>query len=517
MMKAVPIGIAVLVILASAGVQGLFGIDGTVTNKGNHLLAREAACCVGLALLRAGGGSGGSAPPPAAPPLPPGCPVVEYSPESDSPPERALVLMDCFCPYHGVYLANRAISRYPGVAVVFTLSDYLRGYLSATEPGSTGRWEAARIPSDDQVDEWKSRIGSEVELVGVYCESDSGLADAEAVRQRLMVRCRDDPPISEARRHKHLMNEEVSQAGLRVAEQKLCGDLQEAQAFAAPFLNRGKRVVVKPYRGVATESVYLCDDEKNVADAWEKIVSTKVFGSQQQHSSVLVQECLTGTEYAVDVVSRDGHHKVAAIWRYDKRPANGAPFCYFRTELVDAEVDENSDAVVEYITASLSALGVRWGTSHNEVIVTDDGQRGPVLIEINCRQHNMDFCPLTMSCIGYNALDMTLDAFLGTNERWDEYPDKPKLRCAGCMVHLINYNEGTVVQTHHIDTISDLPSVLDFEIYSEFCTPGEVIKPTIDIRTDAGWVQLVNENRGELEDDYKKIVDLMPTMFQTTD
>jgi uncharacterized membrane protein YgcG len=48
---------------------------------------------------------------------------------------------------------------------------------------------------------------------------------------------------------------------------------------------------------------------------------------------VLVQEFLVGQEYVVDTVSCNGVHKVMAVWRYDKRPTNGAAFVYYRTQL----------------------------------------------------------------------------------------------------------------------------------------------------------------------------------------
>jgi hypothetical protein len=227
---------------------------------------------------------------------------------------------------------------------------------------------------------------------------------------------------------------------------------------------------------------------------------------------VLAQEFLRGVEYAADVIARNGSYKVAAVWRYDKRPANGAPFCYFRTQLVDSTSDPNVESVTEYVCQSLRALGVRWGISHNEVIVTS--VRGPVLVEVNCRQHNMDFCPITMCCIGYNALDMMVEAMLGTASDWDKYPGLPSLRASGCMVHLVNYASGRVVDVHHLDDIAGLSSVFNMEVYDPFVSPGSVIEPTVDIKTDAGWVQLVNDDDYALERDYAEIVRLMPTMFQ---
>ena len=60
-----------------------------------------------------------------------------------------------------------------------------------------------------------------------------------------------------------------------------------------------------------------------------------------------------------------------------------------------------------YVFNALEALGVRWGLSHCEVIAETSPQTGEIrirLIEINCRQHNTDFMPLTNACVGYNAL-----------------------------------------------------------------------------------------------------------------
>jgi hypothetical protein len=386
----------------------------------------------------------------------------------------------------------------------------MHGFLRFTDPSD--RWDAAKIPNAEYVEIWKEKLNG-LRIVGVYCESDSGLEDAEWLRENLQADCQDNPPCLEARRHKYYMNQKVGNDGLKTVEQKLCSSLEEALEFGQKRLGNAlaNRIVIKPHRGVATESVHLCSNAEEIEHAWNHIVSTKVFGAAEQHSSVLAQEFLSGIEYAVDVVARDGEYKIAAIWRYEKRPANGAPFCYFRTKLVDNKEDGNVEAVVEYIKGALKSLGVMWGLSHNEVIVTDD--RGPVLVEINCRQHNMDFSPLTMACIGYNALDMTLTAFLGSQDEWDTIPDFPSLRAAGCMVHLVNYSLGKLKQVNYLVELDDLSSVVNWEVYEEFQMIGEEIKPTIDIKTDAGWIQLVNTEAEQLEQDYSKILGWMPSMF----
>ena len=208
--------------------------------------------------------------------------------------------------------------------------------------------------------------------------------------------------------------------------------------------NNGPRVVVKPIRGVASDDVFLCNDVASVGDAFFRIFGSEIFSTPwERHDSVLLQECAVGQEFAIDIVSKNGEHKVAAIWKYDKRPANGAPFVYYSTNVYDGEL---SPIISDYAKKCLDALGFKWGISHNEVIITEDGPR---LVEVNCRQHNMDFLPLTMGTIGYNALDMLLSAYLGgenasfyppgtENQRleWEMIPDIPSKRMYGCMVFL---------------------------------------------------------------------------------
>ncbi len=42
----------------------------------------------------------------------------------------------------------------------------------------------------------------------------------------------------------------------------------------------------------------------------------------------------------VDSISRDGVHKVVAIYEYDKRAVNGAAFVYFRVKVRAADTPE---------------------------------------------------------------------------------------------------------------------------------------------------------------------------------
>lgn len=462
--------------------------------------------------------------------------------------KRGLIFMDSFCPYFGIYMANQARDAY-GVCTINVLSNYMKNYFAKENPEDIQQWMPASIPVDMAA--WKGRLPCD-ELVAVHCESDSGLADAEQLSLTAGVIHYNMP--DEARRNKYLMNNVVSAAGIPTVKQKLCQTLNETLEFAtellesasntkiksdgysdAGILGQGSNTppteakaycIVKPTRGVASENVHLCHDKESVEIAFKEIVSSTVFGdAYQKHQSVLVQEFAAGTEYAIDIVSKNGEHKVAALWRYDKRPTNGAPFCYFATELIDATQSDIGRSVCEYAKSCLTALGQKWGLTHNEVIVTSEGPR---LVEVNCRQHNMDFAPITQACTGYNAFDMLLAAYLGGQPAesyppgtehlrldWDTLPVLPSLRLCGAMVHLVNYSSGKLTSTQYLDEIFNMESTLELEVYPEFLDIGNEISKTVDIRSDAGWCQIINDNPEALRRDYNRIVELMPHLFTT--
>jgi hypothetical protein len=444
--------------------------------------------------------------------------------------KRALVLMDVFAEYHGEYLSHRAKEAY-GVATVVVFSNYMKGYFELSQPVDLDQLRSMCMPAADELQDWRHHLEG-IELVAISCESDSGLADAEEFGASLNLthHC----GINEARRHKFLMNEAVSSAGLPVVRQRLCRSSAEAGEFAQELgmetvasSNNNPRVVVKPIRGVASDDVFLCRDFASVHEAFSRIHGSTVFGSpSEKHENVLVQEFASGQEYAIDIISKNGEHKVAAVWKYDKRPANGASFVYFATKIYN---EKDGSVVCDYAKQCLDALDVKWGLTHNEVILTADGPR---LVEVNCRQHNMDFYPLTMACIGYNAFDMLLAAYLGgqdpgsyppntEGERldWDLLPDIPSKKMNGAMVHIVNYARGTLAYVNEVALmeIQSMESVLDLEVYGSFLELGNEIAPTLDIRSDAGWVQLVNDDPEAFRRDYDRIVELMPTLFEVED
>lgn len=76
----------------------------------------------------------------------------------------------------------------------------------------------------------------------------------------------------------------------------------------------------------------------------------------------------------------------------------------------------------------------------------------PTLVEVNTRWHLTDFAPLTDACVGYNAVEETLSAYLDP-ERFRRLPRVPpapgKGSRYGRVVHLVSYVEGQLEEIRH--------------------------------------------------------------------
>ncbi len=125
------------------------------------------------------------------------------------------------------------------------------------------------------------------------------------------------------------------------------------------------RCVLKPVQSAGTDDVFLCKTVEESKTAFNRIFG-KINGVGLMNNNVLLQEYLSGTEFVVDQVSRDGQHKLIVVWEYDKRSVNNANFVYFGMKIVNSR-DPKVALLKDYADRVLDALGIKNGPSHMEV------------------------------------------------------------------------------------------------------------------------------------------------------
>jgi biotin carboxylase len=154
--------------------------------------------------------------------------------------------------------------------------------------------------------------GLELNIRAVMAGAETGVELADLLSERLNT-LTNGTAFSEARRNKYIMGETVRNAGVRAVKQMKATSWGEIDEFLSAWQPNPFQVIVKPMDSAGSDDVTLCHNILEVQKAFGNIMG-KVNGLGIVNKGVLVQEYLDGIEYVIDMVSREGEHKVVAIW-----------------------------------------------------------------------------------------------------------------------------------------------------------------------------------------------------------
>jgi len=311
--------------------------------------------------------------------------------------------------------------------------------------------------------------------------------------------------LSECRRDKYLMGERVRQTGLRAVKQL---EVKHWDASTLAYLEEdlgvlpddttGPWCVLKPTRSAGSDGVYIAKCLREAEEAFGRIFgAADVFGEVNQ--SVLVQEFLKGTEYVVDSVSVEGDHKCVAIWEYEKGPRNGASFVYHAMRLYQSEDGSREEKMVDYMHNCLTALGVKNGPSHGELMWLD-GEDAPCLIEVGSRPHGGEgtYVEINEKVLGFSQISAMLDSF-DKPYRWRRLPKRPHRFAGGVMeYHMISSQEGILAGLPRLDEVTQMRS---FDLIEQKVEIGGQLEKTTDFLTTPGAIMLAHDDGRVVEED----------------
>lgn len=159
-------------------------------------------------------------------------------------------------------------------------------------------------------------------IVACVCGGEAGVDLADALSETLGL-ITNGTHIPN-RRDKKVQQELVKKAGLRSVRQAGGSSFDQVEAF---LQSERYPLIVKPLDSAGSDGVKLCHTFDEAKEHFTTLIGSNMVNGGIC-DEVLCQEFLIGREYVVDMVSRDGVHKVVMTWLYDKRPANGSAFVY---------------------------------------------------------------------------------------------------------------------------------------------------------------------------------------------
>ncbi|MCD5315731.1 ATP-grasp domain-containing protein [Kineosporia babensis] len=300
--------------------------------------------------------------------------------------------------------------------------------------------------------------------------------------------------LSAARRDKYLMVQTLHAAGVHAGRQLRVTDAQELEMWHRRL---GGRVVIKPLRSSGSQGVHFCDSPEESVAAYRGLIGElDVFA--QPNRAVVAQEYLSGTEYMVNTVSRDGRHQVCDVWRTDRISANGI------VDLCDALVlvpspDQVVPALEKYAFEVLDAMGIQHGPAHLEVRLTPEG---PCLVEIGARIAGGGIPATAGLGIGESQLEWTVDAYTDPERFRQRVGTGYALQRHCAIAGMVSPVEGTLREYQGLDEIRSLES---FHALALLVEPGGRLSVTVNDLTFPVLVTLVHPLRSVVERDLNTI------------
>jgi len=213
--------------------------------------------------------------------------------------------------------------------------------------------EARRIEPDGVLS-----IGSDLAIITVnYLAKQLGLIG-------------NSPECTRVTTDKLAMRLRLSQCGLP------CPRFSDASDVAKILNDCGDfPLIVKPLDRSGSRGVTLARSAGELGRAIERAQEQSF---QHRH---IVEEFVTGREYSVEMISWQGEHYFLQV---TEKETSGAPFFVEKAHHQPADLPEPMiEKIIDIVRKSLNCLGVEFGASHSEVLLTDDDE--VFIVEIGAR------------------------------------------------------------------------------------------------------------------------------------
>jgi len=122
----------------------------------------------------------------------------------------------------------------------------------------------------------------EEKIVGCVAGCETGVELSDAISEALHLRT-NGTKLSDQRRNKYLMGEQVRQAGVRAVKQAKARTTAEVDNFLRKFGNGPLKIVVKPVASAGTDGVFLCESRQDVHQRFKQLLgATNMLGKKMK-------------------------------------------------------------------------------------------------------------------------------------------------------------------------------------------------------------------------------------------
>ena len=285
---------------------------------------------------------------------------------------------------------------------------------------------------------------------------------------------------------KSVMHRSLKEAGLRYIDGQEVSSWEDCLSFIEKSGN--ENLVLKHVHGVASVGVHLIHGKDELRTAFQQETTAEnMFGESENR--LLLQERIFGEEYIVNTVSRNGLPALISVFHYYKKQMPSGSIVYKGQEVVTELVPKETE-LVEYAFKTAIALGITDGPVHGEYMIDE---KGPVLIEVNCRVMGGDAPKGFLDkAFGYHETDVILDSMLDVeyHKTFLKKPYSPLLK--GYVKDFYSDRVKNISSSGIIPILLNMKSF--YSGWVENAGKTASLPETIDLATETGYVYLIHDD-----------------------
>ncbi|PBC47858.1 carboxylate--amine ligase [Rhodococcus sp. ACS1] len=200
---------------------------------------------------------------------------------------------------------------------------------------------------------------------------------------------------------KNAMRAALRESGVDGTASAVVADVDALRAFV---FEHGLPCVVKPVCGAGSAGVAVVREEGALAAAFARAGGD--FDGLTT-SGVLVEQFHEGPQFSVEAFSECGEHQVVAVTRKFSDPANFVELGHVAPADLSTAQEES---IHTYVTRVLDAVGVEFGATHTEVVLTP---AGPRVIETHVRMGGDEIPSLAFDATGVDLAECVVRQTVG--------------------------------------------------------------------------------------------------------
>lgn len=334
-------------------------------------------------------------------------------------------------------------------------------------------------------------------IVGVVCGCEGEGVILRDLLSSYFSLPNNDMEYLDSRINKFKMNEVLKAKNIWSIPQVIISSKEEFNFALTQFINYP--LVLKPLDSADSDGFIYCTSRVLAVQAFEKLYhSYTSYGRLIE--KILLQQFISGKEYAVNSISYNGKRYVTDIWEYDTEfTEDGLRLCHACSLIKSMDLK-----LVEYAFKCLDALGYYYGAAHTEIIKSADGKF--YMVENGCRMMGGMGGDLLSGCLENTQLSALVTLYTEPDQLDKmQFGVKKYVK----LVNLLSRTNGSVVSINNLDVIYNLPSYVSSTILVK---PGTKVS-TCNVLNRLAQVILKSTELTVLERDYKILQNSISSIF----